>query len=172
MAAIVAVLVLGSLATIALMIGMCWPGLFTIGGKSIFGKFLSKSGKDALDTKKKAKPKTPKDIMAEQIEKLTAGQVLKYKVPESWGGDFIVVELNPAYPEKNKSKKYLLEVENIIDGKPGGKRNCICDMNKPLELAKWVIERQGVLYTEVPEVLIAAAKIAAGVPEKQTAVRK
>lgn len=91
----------------------------------------------------KAKKLSPKDILAEQIEKLTSGQVLYFKVPESWGGDFIAIELNPQYPEKPKSKKYLLGVENIVNGQPGGKKTSIGDSDKPIELAKWVLDRQG-----------------------------
>ncbi len=97
----------------------------------------------ANEKTQKEKPKTPKDLMAEQIEKLTPGQILKYKVPESWGGDFITIELNPAYPEKAKSKKFLLGVENIVNGQPGGKKNLIGDSDKPLDLAKWVLDRKG-----------------------------
>lgn len=102
-------------------------------------------GKVSGNTEKE-KVKTPRDLMAEQIEKLTPGQVLKYKVPESWGGDFIVLELNPAFPEKAKSQKYLLGVENIINGQPGGKKSYIGESNKPLDLAKWVSDRKGELF--------------------------
>jgi len=86
---------------------------------------------------------SPKDIMADQIEQLTPGQTLSYRLPETYGGGLAVIELNPQYPKKGR--KYILSTETIVDSKPTGKRRRLFDANKPKDIAGWILDRDGEL---------------------------
>jgi len=88
-----------------------------------------------------------KDIIANQVEQLGPGQSLSYRLPKSFGGELAVIELNPRYPE-GKQKKYILWEQQIEDGKPAGKRRHFLDFDKPKELAGWVIDKGGELFSE------------------------
>jgi len=82
--------------------------------------FWKKKPAAAQPPKPKAKELSPKkDVITNQIERLGAGQTLRYRVPEEWGGDLVVIELNPQYPKKGR--KYMLSTEKLVDGKPAGK---------------------------------------------------
>jgi hypothetical protein len=72
-----------------------------------------------------------KEIM-QQVEQLTDGQSLKFKIPQTFGGGMAAIELNP-----NKGKKYLLKLGKDENLTP------YFDADKPKELAKWVADRQG-----------------------------
>ena len=74
-----------------------------------------------------------KEIM-KQVEQLKDGQTLKFKIPQTFGGGFEVIELN-----QNKGKKYLLKLGNDEKVSP------YFDSDKPKDLAKWVAERMGEL---------------------------
>jgi len=91
---------------------------------------------------KKERQPSPTDIMTGEIERLSAGQSLRYKMPVVYGDDLTVIQANPDYPQKAK-KKYLLGSERVIDGKASGKISYIWDSDKAKDLAKWVTERLG-----------------------------
>ena len=94
--------------------------------------------------KPKEKKLSPKDIIMGQIEMLEAGNSLNY-ITKTWSGsDLMVVELNPAYPEKGR--KYMVSYEEMVDGKPSGKRQHIGDSDKVKQVAEWIISRKGELY--------------------------
>jgi hypothetical protein len=118
-----------------------------ISSEVVAGGGASAEAMTSVDAKKKTakvKPPSPIDIMTGEIERLSAGQVLRYELPEVYGGDLAVIQANPDYPQKGK--KYRLGSERIVDGKPAGKINFIWDTNKPMDLAKWVLERNGVPF--------------------------
>ncbi len=98
-----------------------------------------------------AKPKggklSPKDIIANQIEQLGAGQSLSYRLPEAFGGYLMVVELNPDYPAKGKGQKYIVSRDEIVEGKPAGERTLLFDENKPKEIAGAILDRYGELFS-------------------------
>jgi len=93
----------------------------------------------------KVKKPSPKNIIASKVEQLGPAESVSYRLPEVYGGGLAVVELNPQYPEKGK--KYFLSLEKIVDGKPEGKRGRLWNCNKPKELAGWILERGGELYS-------------------------
>jgi len=93
----------------------------------------------------KVKKPSPKDIIASKVEQLGPEEGVSYRLAEAYGGGLAVVELNPQYPEKGK--KYFLSLEKIVDGKPEGKRSRLWNSNKPIELAHWILERGGELYS-------------------------
>ena len=92
-------------------------------------------------SKKKVKPLSPREILRQQIEQLAPGGVIKYKFPETFGGNLAVIELNPQYPQKGH--KYILSSEKLIDDKPTGTKSRLFDYDNPKGLANWVMERMG-----------------------------
>ena len=70
--------------------------------------------------KPKAKKLSPKDTIENQSEQLGPGQTVSYRPLETYGGSLAVVELNPRYP--GKGRRYILSTEEIVNGKPAGKR--------------------------------------------------
>src|SRR4030042_3343500 len=83
-----------------------------------------------------------------EVEQLTRGQSLIYKLPESgWIMDsaFLIAELNPSYPEKGR--KYVYSRDKIVDGKPSGQKIRAFESNKPIEFANWVVDRNGERYS-------------------------
>ena len=96
-------------------------------------------------SKKKVKPLSPREIMRQQIEQLAPGEVLKYRFPETFGGNLAVIELNPQYPQKGH--KYILSSDKLIDDKPTDRKSRLFDYDNPKGLASWVIERMGQPFT-------------------------
>lgn len=97
---------------------------------------------------KPQKPKklSPKEIVINQIEQLSPGQRLSYRLHETFGGGLGIIELNPNYP--TKGKKYILSTDKIVDAKPAGKIQLVWDYNKPKDLADWIVERYGVPFNQ------------------------
>ncbi len=96
----------------------------------------------------RVKEPSPREILInrieEEIEKLASGQTLIYKLPEFyWSGfaAFLMVDLNPSYPEKGK--KYLMSTDKIADGKPAGQKIRAWDSNKARDGADWIATRDG-----------------------------
>lgn len=96
---------------------------------------------------KEIKEQNTKRIISE-VEQLTPGQVLIYKVPEYlgiMGSVFLAIEFNPSFP--GKGKKYTLSTDKLVDAKPSGQRARFIESNKPAEYASWVIDRVGERYS-------------------------
>lgn len=77
-----------------------------------------------------------KEIM-QQMEQLTEGQTLKFKIPQTFGGGMAVIELNQNYPKNGK--KYSLKLGKDENVTP------YFDSDKSKDLAKWVADRMGEL---------------------------
>jgi hypothetical protein len=99
---------------------------------------------EAKGKQPKVKPLSPRDILANKITELGAGEKIMYKLPVVYGGDLAVIELNPQHP---KGHKYLLSTETMVDGKPTGKRRALWDSDKPRDMASWIVERNGEIYS-------------------------
>jgi hypothetical protein len=96
---------------------------------------------------KEIKEQNTKRIISE-VEQLSPGQVLIYRVPEYlgiMGAVFLAIELNPLFP--GKGKKYVLSTDKMVDGKPSGQRARSLESNKPVEYARWVVDRVGERYS-------------------------
>ena len=98
----------------------------------------------AVATTVKVKKLSPKDVMRQQIEQLSAEEVLRYKLPDTYGGGLAIVELNPKYPKKGK--KYIISTDKLIDGKPANKKSHLFDGDNPKGIANWILERAGELF--------------------------
>lgn len=103
------------------------------------------SEQKTTEAKPKAKKESPVDIIIKQIEQLVLGQSLSYRLPEVYGGDLAILQLNPDYPEKGR--KYTMFSEKLVDGKPCGKRTVLWYSNDPRGIARWICDRSGVLFS-------------------------
>jgi hypothetical protein len=86
--------------------------------------------------------------IAGEIEQLTSGQTLIYKLPEFyWGGfgAFLIVELNSEYPKNGK--KYHMSIDKGADGKPSSNRGLYLKSNDPKYFAKEILDRHAERYT-------------------------
>ncbi len=73
------------------------------------------------------------DVQA-ALEKLSGGQVLTYKLAETFGGEFAHIQLNP----EPKGKKYFMTLEKSQAGKPTGKKSVFMKHNDAKFVAKWI----------------------------------
>ncbi len=101
-----------------------------------------------IKKEEKVKEQTKRQLMvgriASEVEQLTPGQSLIYKLPEFyWDGfaAFLIAEPNPTYPQKGK--KYCMYTDKIVDGKPAGKKASMGQSDKPKGIAEWMADRDG-----------------------------
>jgi len=107
--------------------------------------FWKKKSATEEQLKPKAKKLSPRKIIEERIKQLAPGQSISYRLLETFGGGLAVVELNPQYP--TEGRMYILSTEKIVDGKPTGKRNRLWDSDKPRDIAGWILDRNGELFS-------------------------
>jgi len=88
--------------------------------------------------KKKVKPEEQEII--NQIEQLSPRESLSYQLKELFGGELAIVELNPKYPDKGQ-RKYRMSLEQLVDGKPSGKRQYLLGNDKPEKIADWLYSK-------------------------------
>jgi hypothetical protein len=171
---IVILSLIGGVILMALiMIPFIYPELFARGWKFLVRTIKQAAGRPVLkpeqeEAKAKAKNLAPYLALADQIEQITPGQTLRYKIaePGTWGGGFVAVELNPQYPQKGR--KYLLIIENSINGMPGGEKTTMYDTNNPVEVATSVVDRHGELFVVAEETPIRTEKV--GVDAKKRGI--
>jgi len=160
---IILLIVVGLLLVALIIIPFSYPELFTRGWKFLVRTVRHAAGRPTLtpeqeEAKAKAKKLAPYMSLANQIEQITPGQTLRYKIPEpeKWGCGFLTVELNPQYPQKGR--KYILSTENIVHGMPGGKKSIMYDSDKSIEIANSIHDRNGELFVVAEEIPVSAEK--------------
>jgi len=84
--------------------------------------------------------KLTSEEIIEQMEQFKEGQVVKFNIPEIFGGGVGIIGLNPDYPGPGQ-KKYLLKLGD--DEKRAGEASPYWATDKPKDFAKWVADRQG-----------------------------
>lgn len=103
-------------------------------------------GKKKPEEKKELSPKEVKiNQVAAQVEQLSPEGSLVYKLPEFyWAGfaGFCIVEQNP-----DKGKKYVMSTDRIVDGKPAGRKSRVWASDKPKDVAGWIVDKQGELFS-------------------------
>jgi hypothetical protein len=106
-------------------------------------------GKKKEEGKGKVKEPTRRELLvgriASEVEQLTPGQSLIYKLPKFyWGafGAFLIAELNPTYPQEGK--KYCIYTDKIADDKPTDKKVSMGQMDKPKQIAEWIADRDNI----------------------------
>lgn len=115
----------------------------------------------------KNRPLTPKEVLVNTFEQMKTGQVLFFKCSETWGDDFVSIELNPRYPDKGE-KKFLMCNEANVKGMPSEIKKPMFSVEKPLELANWIIEREVRLFAPVlKEQPVTTDKLAEIIPEEE-----
>ena len=78
--------------------------------------------------------------IVEVMEQLKKEEVIRFTIPEIFGGGVAVVGLNPNPPGKDQ-KKYILKVGNDEASTLEG--NIYWQNDKAKHIAKWVADRQG-----------------------------
>ncbi|MEW6142071.1 MAG: hypothetical protein AB1597_02800 [Chloroflexota bacterium] len=87
---------------------------------------------------------SPKDALISEIEGLTTGQAIRYRLTDTFGGGLAVIGLNPEYPAKGA--RYVLCTEALANEKPSGNKRTLFDTNKAKLLADWIFDRNGQRY--------------------------
>jgi hypothetical protein len=146
-----ALVVIGILVVGLFLTAFSFPELY-----ARIGKFLIRNIKRALglptlkpeqeEAKIKAKKLAPYQALVTKIEQIIPGQTLRYKIPETWGGSFVVIEINPQHLQNGR--RYFLSIEDGIQGMPGGPKTFMYDSDEPLTLAKSIIDRNGESFVE------------------------
>ena len=103
--------------------------------------FWKKKEPKEKETVQQEKPKSIKERVIGEVGQLTSGQNLIYKLPEKeWGfAAFLIIELNPSYPEKGK--KYIVSRDSIADGQPAGQKERVFEIDKPSNFVGLVMDR-------------------------------
>jgi hypothetical protein len=81
-----------------------------------------------------------RDEIVEMMEQLKKEEVIKFTLPEIFGGGVAVIGLNPN-PLGKAEKRYILKVGNDEASALGG--NVYWQNDKARSVAKWVADRQG-----------------------------
>ena len=81
-----------------------------------------------------------RDEIVEMMEQLKKEEVIKFTLPEIFGGGVAVIGLNPK-PLGKVEKKYILKVGNDEASALGG--DIYWQNDKAKAVAKWVADRQG-----------------------------
>ncbi|MFH0847850.1 MAG: hypothetical protein V1894_07375, partial [Chloroflexota bacterium] len=68
------------------------------------------------------------------LDKLSEGQTVTYKLPETFGSEFAHIQRNP----EGKGKKYTLTLEKTEASKPTGKKTVFMEHNSSRFVANWV----------------------------------
>jgi hypothetical protein len=84
----------------------------------------------------------------EEVDTLTKGQTVIYQLSEFYAfARFLGIELNPTFPEKGK--KYRMFSDEMVDGKPAGKKSYMDSTNSASGYAEWVADKDSDLYGHV-----------------------
>ena len=103
----------------------------------------------------KVKKLSPREILEAKILALQPEEAISYKLADIFGGGLAVAMLNPNYPAKGR--KFALLTETLVNGKPSGKRKYLWDYNKSIDIAKWILERNGTPYENTATIPVTAA---------------
>jgi hypothetical protein len=98
-------------------------------------------GKKEDKTTAAVKKLSPKDAMAEQIEAVTGGEEITFKLGQIYVKPYVTVVHNPS------GKRFTVYQDGKDDaGNPAGKRGKFWDTEKAKDIAGWILEREGQIY--------------------------
>ena len=84
---------------------------------------------------------SPKDAMAAQIDTLDTGKEITFKLGQIYVKPYITIVRNAS------GKRFTVFQDGKDDaGNPSGKRGKFWDTEKAMDIAKWILEREGQLY--------------------------
>ena len=79
-----------------------------------------------------------KKVITEGMENLKPGECLKFKLSPTFGGRTVILEINPAYPQKGEKKFVLRWADNEAQAKAAAP---FMTSDKAKKLAEWVADR-------------------------------
>lgn len=79
-----------------------------------------------------------KKTITDAMENLKPGECLKFKLSSTFGGRTVILEINPAYPEKGEKKFVLRWADNEAQAKAAAP---FMTSDKAKKLAEWVADR-------------------------------
>ena len=86
------------------------------------------------------KPPLSRDEIVRRLEKIQPGEKLKLRTSPTFGNVTVILEINPAWPQKGQ-KKYLLWVGKTEEA--ACKEKPFFQSDKAKKVAGWVSERWG-----------------------------
>ena len=98
-------------------------------------------------------PTSKKEIM-ERMEDLKPGECLRFRLSETFGERFIILELNPLYPQKGQKKYVLLNGKDEANARSQAP---FYASDKAKKLAEWVADRAATYVTDTEPPLQRAA---------------
>ncbi|MFH1169900.1 MAG: hypothetical protein V1691_04305 [Chloroflexota bacterium] len=81
-----------------------------------------------------------KETMINNLEQLTPGDEVSYRLPEGHGSQVAIVEFNTSYPWKGE--KYILSTQEVTEGKAAGDKSRVMETNEPKAIAEWLSKRK------------------------------
>jgi hypothetical protein len=106
---------------------------------------FGKKAKDDAAGAGSAKPKKPRDALTDEIDQLTPGQQLLFRLPEIYGPEIIIIDAIKDY--QGKGPRFSMIASPPVDGKPGPTRNTMWQSSKAKAIADWLIMRSAQKYT-------------------------
>jgi len=88
----------------------------------------------------KAKRLTQREIIS-QIEALSSGESVSYRLPKAYGNQVAMVEFNTEYPWRGS--KYILSTQTMEDAKPTGEKELVLESDEAKDIATWLYQRRG-----------------------------
>jgi len=96
---------------------------------------------------------TKKEIM-DRLEALKPGESLRFRLTETFGERFVILQLNPLYPQKGQKKYVLLNGKDEANARS---QPPFYASDKAKKLAEWVADRADRWVTETEPPLQRAA---------------
>jgi hypothetical protein len=90
----------------------------------------------------KAKRLTQREIIS-QIEALSSGESVSYRLPKAYDIEVAKVEFNMDYPWRGS--KYILSTQTVEDAKPTGEKERLLESDEAKDIAAWLSQRRGKL---------------------------
>ncbi|MFH1652361.1 MAG: hypothetical protein ABID87_09735 [Chloroflexota bacterium] len=148
-----------------MLMAFTYPELFGRFFRYLFRSLTRSAGQTALTPQQEeAKAKARKYIpLSHRIEQLMLGESLNFILssPETWGGKYLVVQINQQYPQRGK--KYVLSLVNDLKDLPIEERDVLYTSDQTLEIAASIMDRNGELLVTAEKKTVSAQKVAAGV---------
>lgn len=79
-----------------------------------------------------------KKVIIDELENLKPGECLKFKLSPTFGGRTVILEINPAYPQKGEKKFFLRWADSEAQAKAAAP---FIISDKAKKLAEWVADR-------------------------------
>jgi len=99
-------------------------------------------------------PQITRKEITERLEALKPGESLRFRLTETFGARFVILQLNPLYPQKGQKKFVLLNGKDEANARSQAP---FYASDKAKKLAEWVADRAAGWITETEPPLQRAA---------------